>query len=86
MEEPELSAEAKSLIKQLIVADGKKRLTVNKIKQSDLFAKYIQDWQDVESGRLDSDLRLEMKDPENEYEFEEICYDSDDADFQHEYE
>ena len=27
-----------------------------------------------------------MKDPANAYEFDEICYDSDDADFQHEYE
>ena len=26
-----------------------------------------------------------MKDPENEFEFEEICYDSNDDDFQHEY-
>lgn len=31
-------------------------------------------------------MRLEMKDPANSYEFDEICYDSDDADFQHEYE
>lgn len=26
-----------------------------------------------------------MKDPQNEYNFEEVCYDSDDQDFAHEY-
>ncbi len=56
------------------------------IKNSDFFKKYIENWSDVEKGKLQSEMRLEMKDPANSYEFDEICYDSDDADFQHEYE
>ena len=54
---------------------------MNKIKQSSLFSKYIKEWKDVEQGKLENNLRLEMKDPENEFEFEEICYDSNDDDF-----
>jgi hypothetical protein len=69
-----------------LVPDGKKRLTVNKIKNSPFFAQYIKDWNDVEQGKLECKLRLDMRDPQNEYQFDEICYDSDDADFQHEYE
>ena len=40
----------------------------------------------MEKGNLDCDLNIEHKSPENKYEFDEICYDSDDQDFQHEYE
>lgn len=52
-----------------------------KIKASDLFTKYIASWRDVENGLLQNEIRIEMKDPENEHEFDEICYDSDDQDF-----
>lgn len=52
--EPLLSDEAKSLISGLLVPEGKKRLTVAKIKSSDLFGRYIESWQDVENGHLET--------------------------------
>jgi len=30
-------------------------------------------------------LQFEFRDPSNKYDFEDICYESDDPDFQHEY-
>ena len=84
--EPELSSDAKSLIKSLLLPEGRKRLTVSQIKQSTLFKKYIPNWKDVESGNLENEIRINFKDPSDEYAFDEVCYDSDDADFRHEYE
>ena len=84
--EPELSSDAKSLIKSLLLPEGRKRGTVSQIKQSTLFKKYIPNWKDVESGNLDNEIRINFKDPSDEYAFDEVCYDSDDADFRHEYE
>lgn len=44
VQEPLLSDEAKTLIEGLLVPVGKNRLNISKIKQSDLFKKYISSW------------------------------------------
>jgi len=34
---------------------------------------------------LENLLQLEVRDPSNQYDFDDICYESDDPDFQHEF-
>ena len=40
------------MIASLLVSAGKKRHTLVQIKNSDFFKKYIQNWSDVEKGKL----------------------------------
>ena len=79
---PEISAEAKSLIRGLIVANGKKRLSINKIKQHEFFQPIK--FQDVEKTRIKM-ASVEMKNPRSGM-FDEIEPDSADEDFEHEFE
>ena len=79
---PELSPAAKSLIRGLIVAKGKKRLSINKIKQHEFFQPI--NFNDVERTRIKMPA-VEMKDPRSGM-FDEIEPDSADEDFEHEFE
>jgi hypothetical protein len=40
------------MISSLLVNVGKKRSTLMQIKNSDFFKKYIENWSDVEKGKL----------------------------------
>ena len=77
----QLSEAAKKLIRSLIVANSKKRLSIDKIKQQKFFAGIK--WSDVEFGRCKVP-RVLLKEPKAE-NFDEISYDSDDEDFAHEF-
>jgi serine/threonine protein kinase len=85
VQEPPLSEEAKSLIKSLVCKEPKDRLSISKIKASPFFKKYISEWTEVEQGFLIKDLRLNVRDPANTYDFDEVSFHSDDVDFEHEY-
>lgn len=81
MTDPILSVEARSMIESLILPEGKSRLSLKKLKEHTYFSKYISSWEDVETGGQKSNLYIEAKDPSNQYDFDEICYESDDPDF-----
>ena len=78
----EISSAAKSLIRGLILANGKKRMSINKIKQHDFF-KPIK-FADVEKARIKMPA-VELRNPRSG-QFDEIEPDSADEDFEHEYE
>ena len=79
--EVKVSGIAKQLIRSLIVPDAKKRLPIEKIKSHQFFAGIK--WTDVEQGKCKVP-RVLLKEPKAE-NFDEISYDSDDADFAHEF-
>jgi len=63
--EPLLSVEARSMIEGLILPEGKSRLSLQKLKKHAFFAKYFSSWEDVESGKLKSQLQIDFRDPSN---------------------
>ena len=73
----EISAAAKSLIRGLVLANGKKRLNIHKIKQHDFF-KPIR-WADIEHCRVKMPA-VEQRDPRSGM-LDEIEPDSADEDF-----
>ena len=77
----QLSDSAKKLIRGLVVPSAKKRLAIDKIKKHKFFSGIV--WADVESGKCKVP-RVHLKEPKAE-NFDEISYDSDDEDFQHEF-
>jgi len=77
-----LSAEAISLLKELIVVEGKDRLPIGDIKKHAFFKDV--DWLLVELGEVKMpDIPIKSPDPHN---FDEITFDSCDEDWQHEFE
>ena len=82
MATPQLSAEAKSLIRALIVPSGKQRLSIHKIKQHDFFKPIS--FRDVEKCRIEMPM-VRQRDPKSG-DFDEVEPDSCDEDFQHEFE
>lgn len=78
----EISAAAKSLIRGLVVANGRKRMSINKIKQHEFFSPIK--FADVEKARIKMP-KVELKNPRSGM-FDEIEPDSADEDFEHEYE
>jgi len=66
----------------LIVANGKKRLSINKIKQHEFFTAIK--FRDIEKTRIKMPA-VDMKDPRSGM-FDEIEPDSCDEDFEHEFE
>ena len=81
-DEHAISNEAKDLIRQLIVADGDKRITIAKMKKHAFFDGLR--WDQAEQGLLKMPV-VKLKKPKAE-NFDEIQYDSDDQDFIHEFE
>ena len=77
-----LSDEAKSLIRGLIVANGKKRLSIHKIKKHEFFGSI--NWTDIEKLKIRMP-HVRQREP-NGGNFEEVEPDSCDEDFEHEYE
>jgi hypothetical protein len=77
-----VSANAKSFVHSLVVADGSKRISISKLKKHKFFQKI--NWSNLEKGHVKMP-NVKLKKPKVE-NFDEIQYDSDDPDFQHEYE
>ena len=69
------------MIRSLIVSEGRKRLSIDKIKTHKFFAGLR--WNDVEQGRCIVPT-VTMKEPKAE-NFDEISFDSEDEDFAHEW-
>jgi hypothetical protein len=77
-----ISEDAKNMVRSLIVAEGEKRITIQKLKKHPFFAKIR--WDHAEKGQLKMPV-VKLKKPKAE-NFDEIQYDSDDQDFIHELE
>lgn len=82
-----MSSLAKDLISNLIKSDSKQRMPIQKIKKHKWFTtnldKMGMKWSDIEKGQVTPpNVHLQEPLPDN---FDEIQYDSDDQDFQHEF-
>lgn len=69
-----ISDDAKNMVRSLIVAEGEKRITIQKLKKHPFFAKIR--WDHAEKGQLKMPV-IKLKKPKAE-NFDEIQYDSDD--------
>mmetsp|Transcript_25362 Transcript_25362/g.31754 ORF Transcript_25362/g.31754 Transcript_25362/m.31754 type:complete len:150 (+) Transcript_25362:585-1034(+) len=72
-----LSDPAKDLIRGLIVANGKKRLSIHKIKKHEFFRPIV--WSDIEKVKIKMP-KVSQREPKSGM-FEDVEYDSCDEDF-----
>ena len=82
---PCLSKEARELIVGLVKPESNQRLSIQKIKRTAFFVKFVKSWAAVESGALASPGVIPSRSPTDRLAFDNIDYDSDDMDFEHEY-
>ena len=77
----ELSKGAKSMIRSLVVANGKKRISIHKIKQHEFFQNVK--WSDIDKAKFKMP-KVNQREPDSG-QFDLVDPDSCDEDWQHEY-